>query len=253
MFDVIILAGGAKSSALTEMENVKNKAFVQIHGQPMLTYVLTALRQVEEVGRIAIVGPLADLAFAKEQFTQIVTVAEESTIVENVQRGVEALQPRKHVLVCTVDVPFLTPTAVEDLLTSCIPYDADIYYPIINRIDNDRRFPGVTRTYVKLREGEFTGGNLFLVNPACLERALPRLHKIFALRKSPLRLVAMLGFGFVIKLLTKQLSIAALERRFSALFAVQAQAVISKFAEIGTDVDKPSDLELARLHLQPRR
>ena len=45
MVDVIVLAGTAKSSELTIAEQVQNKAFVQIHGQAMLNYVLTALQQ----------------------------------------------------------------------------------------------------------------------------------------------------------------------------------------------------------------
>lgn len=250
MVDVIILAGTAKPSELTESENVENKAFLRIQGKTMLEYVVAALRQVEEVDRIAVVGPQTELATVLQEFDQVITVSEGKDIVENVQHGVAALEPKKHFLVSSVDIPFITPAAVKDFLTTCKPYNADLYYPIVRRSDNDRRFPGVTRTYVKLRDGEFTGGNIFLVNPACLAHALPRLREIFALRKSPLRLAAILGWGFVVKLLAKRLSIAELETRFSTLFTVRAQAVISRYPEIATDVDKPSDLLLAQQQLK---
>lgn len=248
MFDVVILAGTTKQSELTTSEQVENKAFVQIHGRPMLDYVISALRSVSSIDRIMVVGPTA-LKQIVEPFG-VTVVAQGSSIVENVQRGFEALAPRAHFLVATSDIPFLTPAAVEDFISKCHPYDYDLYYPIVSRDVNDRRFPGVKRTYVKLKDGEYTGGNLFFVNPECLGEALPRLNKIFALRKSPVRLAATLGFGFVIKLLAKKLTIRELEARFSALFAVRSLAIITDFAEIGTDVDKPDDLALARKDLK---
>ncbi|HZK25234.1 MAG TPA: nucleotidyltransferase family protein [Oscillospiraceae bacterium] len=250
MVDVVILAGTAKQSELTISEKVQNKAFVQIHGQAMLSYVLDALQQASSVNRIAIVGPLAELQTLIGASPQLFAVAEGDTIVENLQLGFAALQPKQHCLVVTADVAFLTAAAVEDFLAACQPYESAVYYPIVAREDNDRRFPGVKRTYVKIHDGEFTGGNLFLVDPACLTKVLPRLEHFFALRKSPLRLAGALGLGFVVKLLTKRLTIAELEKRFYALFAVAGKAVISQYAEIGTDVDKPADLELARQHLK---
>lgn len=251
MTDVIILAGTTKQSELTISERVQNKAFVQIHGQVMLNYVLAALQQAPSVNRIAVVGPLAELQAVVGQSSQVLAVAEGTSLVENLQRGFQALQPEQHCLVVTSDVAFLTADAVEDFLAACQPAKAAVYYPIVAREENDRRFPGVKRTYVKLRDGEFTGGNLFLVDPACLKQVLPRLEHFFALRKSPLRLAAALGVGFIVKFLTKSLTIAELEKRFFALFAVSGQAVITQYAEIGTDVDKPTDLQLARQHLNP--
>ncbi|NLZ37979.1 MAG: NTP transferase domain-containing protein [Firmicutes bacterium] len=250
MFDVIILAGTAKPSELTISENVQNKAFLLINDRTMLEFVITALRQVSEVNRIAVVGPQAELTALAEKFTGLTVVPEGKNIVENVQRGAAALQAKQHFLVASADIPFLTAAAVEDFLASCRPYTADLYYPIVRRIDNEGRFPGVKRTYAKLRDGEFTGGNIFLVSPNCLERVLPRLEQFFALRKSPLRLAATLGWGFVFKFLTQRLTIAELEKRFSVLFAVDGKAVISGFPEIATDVDKPSDLLLARQQLK---
>lgn len=251
MVDVIVLAGTAKSSELTIAEQVQNKAFVQIHGQAMLNYVLTALQQTSSVQRIAVVGPLAELQTLIGDSAQVIAVDEGSSIVENLQRGLQALQPNKHCLVAASDAAFLTPAAVNHFLAACRPYEAAVYYPIVRREDNDRCFPGVKRTYVKLADGEFTGGNLFLINPAALEKVMPRLEEFFALRKSPLRLAAALGFGFVLKLLTKRLTIAELEKRFFALFSAVGKAVISPYPELGTDVDKPSDLELARRRLKP--
>ncbi|NLM46941.1 MAG: NTP transferase domain-containing protein [Firmicutes bacterium] len=245
MVDAIILAGTTGPTALTEAERVANKAFIRIGERIMLQYVHAALKQAAGVGRIAVVGPEAEIKACLED-QDVLVVQEGKTIVENVKHGVEALQPEGYFLVCSADIPFLTPGAVEDLISACNPFTADFYYPIVERGDNDKRFPGVRRTYVKLAEGEFTGGNIILVNPGCLELALPRLERVFALRKSPLKLAALLGFGFLVKLFFRKLTINELEKRFSELFAVTGKAVVSRYPEIGTDVDKLSDLALAR-------
>jgi len=250
MTDVVVLAGGAKPSELTKEQQVQNKAFIKIHGRSMLSYVLAALKQAESIGRIAVVGP-KDLLAAEALGDEVTLVEEGKNIVENMERGFMALQPEKHFLVCSSDVPFLTPEAVEELLQSCSG-QKDFYYPIVSRQDNEMRFPGVKRTYVKLKEGEYTGGNLFIVSPRCLQTMLPRLEEIFAMRKSPLRLVSVFGIVFIIKFFTHRLSIAELEARFEELFGLSGQAIISRFPEIGTDVDKLSDLRLAEHLLAPR-
>src|SRR5690606_33320553 len=121
----------------------------------MLEYVITALRQVNKVNRIAVVGPQAELAELAEKFSGVCVVPEGRNVVENMEQGAAALKPKQHFLVASADIPFLTAAAVQDFLAACSPYSADLYYPIVRRIDNDRRFPGVKRTYVKLRDGEF--------------------------------------------------------------------------------------------------
>lgn len=248
MLDMIVLAGSNKETELTKSEKATNKAFIEINGRPMLSFILDALSGLGDSGRIAVVGPAAQLTPYIEKYG-IIAVPEAGSIVDNIQKGFRVLQPRRHFLIVSADVPFLTTEAAEDFLQLCKPYDFDFYYPIVARSDNEKRFPGVKRTYVKLADGEFTGGNLFLVNPARLEDSLPRLQKIFALRKSPVRLAATLGLVFVFKLVTRRLTLAELEKRFSALFALQGKALVSKYPEIGTDVDKPSDLILARREL----
>lgn len=248
MFDVVILAGRGKEKELMQYTGVANKAFIPIHGKPMLAYVLEALKKTADVGKIVVVGPVNELTPLIERYG-IMAVPEAQNIPENLQNGVAILQPRSHFLIATADIPFLSAEAVSSFLDQCKPYTGDFYYPIVSREDNELRFPGVKRTYVTLRDGTFTGGNLFLLNPRCLDTALPRLEQIFALRKSPVKLAGLLGGKFILRLLTKQLTLPELEARFSALFALEGKAVVTRFPEIGTDVDKILDLELAKREL----
>jgi GTP:adenosylcobinamide-phosphate guanylyltransferase len=248
MIDAVVLAGTGKSVPLTEEEGVDNKAFIDIKGKFMLSYTLDALRAVESIGRIAVVGPAEKLSPLVKQYN-ILVVDEIGEIPENIKAGASALKPEGHILIASGDIPLLTAAAVEDFLAQCLPYDNDFYYPIVSKEENDKRFPGMKRTYARLREGVYTGGNLFLVNPAKIDQGLPRLRKFIELRKSPLRLLAALGVGFVLKFISKRLTITELENNFPRLLGITGKAVISRYAEIGTDVDKTSDLELVRREL----
>ena len=73
-----------------------------------------------------------------------------------------------------------------------------------------------------------------------------KAREIFARRKSPLKLCNWLGWGFLIKLLCHRLTVADAETRTSALLEMRCKAIITRHACIGMDIDKPSDLELAR-------
>lgn len=245
MFDVVVLAGTGKSSELTRCEQVDNKAFISIAGRPLLAFVLEALRTTPEVGRIAVVGPQERLASLIGEY-EAIAVQETGGIPGNILAGYRALLPSKHFLLATADIPLLTAEALTDFLERAKPYVHDFYYPIVAREDSERRFPGVVRTYACLREGTFTGGNIFLLNPDKVEEVMPRLHRFIAWRKSPLKLAGILGPVFIFKFLARRLSIAELERRLPDMFGLSGKAIISGYAEIGTDVDKLSDLELVR-------
>ena len=129
-------------------------------------------------------GPLAELQTLIGDSAQVIAVDEGSSIVENLQRGLKAFQTIKNCLLAESDAAFLPPAAVNHFLAACRPYEAAVYYPIVRREDNDRCFPGVKRTYVKLADGEFTGGNLFLINPAALEKVMPRLEEFLLCGKA---------------------------------------------------------------------
>ncbi|MCD0157206.1 nucleotide-diphospho-sugar transferase, partial [Deinococcus sp. 6GRE01] len=125
-------------------------------------------------------------------------------------------------------------------------------YPVVRREVCEAAYPGVKRTYARLRDGTFTGGNLFLLDPALIGQFLPRLREVLAARKAPLKLAGLIGPGVLLRLVTGRLSVAALEAKVSALLGVPARALITPHAAVGTDVDKDEDLTLAEAQLTGR-
>ena len=108
------------------------------------------------------------------------------------------------------------------------------------------------RTYLRLTNGMFTGGNLVLVRPDALLRQRDLVRRTYAARKQPLRLAAMLGWGVLWRLLCRRLSVADAAAAVSRLLGVRSQAVITEHAELGADVDHVSDLETMARFLEGR-
>lgn len=239
----VVLGGGRPDDPLAAAHKVPVKALVPLAGRPMAWHVLRALRGggVEE---IVYVGPTTP------ELTPLVDAAlpDAGGMLENLAAGMAALPGNPRVLVATADVPMLTGEAVRDLLAR--DPGAGIVYPVVPAADALAAYPGGRRTFARVREGRFTGGNLFILDSGLLAAAMPHLREAIARRKSPLALASMIGWGTVLRFLAGALTIPELEARVSDIIGVPARALITRHAEVGADVDRPEDLETARRALE---
>lgn len=215
------------------LPDVTQKADVPINGRPMVEHVVSALSAVSAIKRVNVARGEGD------------------SLVANLLGAIRTLDLAgdDYLLISACDIPFLTSQAIDDFLENCEP-GFDVYYPIVRREACEQRFPGVKRTYAKLREGTFTGGNLFLVKASVLPPLTEILERFFRLRKSPFRLAQLFGFGLLTRFLLSSvfgtLPMRDVEQRVLKLAGIRAKAVISNYAEIGTDIDKVSDLMLVK-------
>ncbi|GGR75551.1 hypothetical protein GCM10008959_40780 [Deinococcus seoulensis] len=249
-WSAVVLGGGDPGDPFAAAHGVKVKPLIPVAGEPMALHVLRALRGSERVARVAYVGPITP---ALEAFVDA-RVTDHGTLLSNLEAGVEALraaglQPGERVLVVTADVPMLRPDEIRSVLDSA-PLDAGLVYPVVRREVCEAAYPGVKRTYARLKDGTFTGGNLFILDPALIGQFLPRLRDVLAARKAPLKLAGLIGPGVLLRLVTGRLTVAALEAKVSALLGVKARALITPHAAVGTDVDKDADLLLAEAALK---
>ena len=247
MVDALILAGAPNTKKLTAVSPESYEALIPLAGRPMVDFVAAALAHSSSVGRVVIVGPEELSYLKKEKVTAIVPCGE--TLMENLRRGLDALQTEGLVLVATADIPLLTAAAVEDFLARAKKYPADFYYSIVEKGVGEAKYPEAKRTYVRLKEGTFTGGNLLLLQPRILERGWEWAEEMFRLRKEPLKMCRLLGWGFFVRLLLGQLTITSVEQRFEQLLGAKGKAIISPYPEVGIDVDKPADYELAAKYI----
>ncbi|AIZ44830.1 nucleotide-diphospho-sugar transferase [Deinococcus radiopugnans] len=248
-YDAVVLGGGDPGDAFAAAHGVAVKPLIPVGGEPMALYVLRALRGSGRVARIAYVGPVTPEIGALID----VRVTDHGSLLGNLEAGVEALevdgQAAPRVLVVTADIPMLSAAEVQDVLDSA-PTDAALVYPVVRREICEAAYPGVRRTYARLWDGSFTGGNLFILDPALIGQFLPRLREVLAARKAPLKLAGLIGPGILLRLLTGRLTVEALESKVSGLLGVTARALITPHAAVGTDVDQDEDLALAEAYLK---
>ncbi len=244
MINCIILAGSEGS----QPGNINNKAFIELKGKPMITYVIDALRASSSVNKIAVVGDKSQLRGLGEQVDTIID--HNGSMLDNIKAGVTHFREDQMLLISTCDIPLLTGEAVEDFVKKALETGADICYPIINRTTCELVYPESKRTYATLKEGQFTGGNLFMLNPAVLDRCMHIAEQMISYRKSPAKMSRVLGLPFLIKLATGRLTIGEVEKRATRLLNIQAKAIISDYAEIGNDVDKPEHIQTIQKYMQ---
>lgn len=246
MIDVVVLAGGGKPEPLTEQEGVSNKAFIKLHNKPIIAYILDALHQASSVDRIIVVGPQKEFEEMQKERSFFDLAAEQGSMLENLAAGFGLTDTEKPCLVVTGDIPLIKAAVIEEFLELCSPYEYDLYYPVLTREACLERFPDTERTYVRLKEGHVTGGNIGLVRPGWFLENKARLEMFISYRKKPLKLLRILPLSLGIKYLLKTLSLEDLEYHLSRLLSLKAKAVPCDCVEIAVDIDKVSDLEMAR-------
>lgn len=242
MTKAVILAGSSKSDHGKEDEFKKNKALVNINERPMVVYIVEALLNVAEISQLYIIGPEKDLKEALDGY-HITVIPEKGSVLDNILFATENIyvQEGRNLLLVTSDIPLITSEAISDFLSNC-KEDYDLFYPIINKDTCEKKFSDFERTYVKFKEGYFTGGNVFFINPAKVSQCYETLDKMIALRKKPVQLAMLLGLTFVLKLFTGRLNLLEVERKVSKLLNIKGKAIITFYPELGTDIDKEADL-----------
>ena len=254
--NAVVLAGGRNDAAMQEATGVTNRALTPLGGRTMLDYVVTALQRSETVGNVYVVGEVPD----RDGYQ---VIAGGATLLDNLMAGLRAAEARgaqERILVSTSDIPFLSPESVDDFVRRGVADGADLCCSFVPIALCRERFPEMKRTALKLREGRFTLGNLMLVNPKALLAHQATIQAAYATRKSPLKMARLLGWGLLGRLVLAQtvspslLTVGALEESVGRLLGSDSRAagLQSAYPEIGTDVDKPEDVVLARRILAER-
>ncbi len=245
-YPILIMAGGPTPEKIMDAgETEPERAFIKVGGRPMLSWVLDAVRESKACGEILCVGN-AERFQSELGLTADEVLPQKDTMLENFMAGMERFRDRPKVMIATCDIPLVKASMFDNLAELISGVEADIYYPIVDVRLFDEKFPGGKRTTQKLKEGTFTGGNVFLVSPEAVLRNRDRVETVIRDRKSPAKLVRLFGLPFIIRFALKMLDIHGLEVKATQILGARMRAVITPHPEIGLDVDKPEDLVIVR-------
>lgn len=238
----IILGGGT----IKENENFP-KSLLEFEGRTLLSIAVDACVASKFVKDVCIVAPEKALGtISNSSLPSILKVESTPDLTENIFNSVKALNGEEYILIVSGDLPFITGGILDGFINECLPGDYGGYYPILEEKMLEEAYPGTKRTYAKLREGTFTGGNVFVVKKSVILANEAMIRKFFEARKNPLKLAMIAGLLFLLKAFFGMLSIEEAEERASRLVKAPLKAVRTKFPEIGIDIDKQADIEFAR-------
>jgi hypothetical protein len=220
----------------------------------MIQWVLDALDQAQQVEQIFVVGlPPEETLHARKP---LILLADCGDMVANILCGAREISARfpaeTHALIVSADIPAVTAEMVDWVAGQAQEADYELYYNVIAREVMEQRYPGSRRTYVHLKDGEFCGGDVNAIRLSLAAVDNPIWDRLIAARKSPLRQAALIGYGTLLALLLRRLSIRGAEAAAERKLGVRVKALRCPYAELGMDVDKPFQLELVEEALRQR-
>lgn len=233
--DFIVLAGGSPDEPLAQAQNVAAKSQVILDGRPMVDYVIEAIRMSGVAGRVVCAGPKLALAHPPDLW-----LPDLGSSLANLKQSLAQVQGQQ-VAVATADDPFLSPAAIAWVVNNAHP-EAKFVYPIVDKLEVEKRWPGMKRTYARLVEGRFTGGNLMVVAPDAFDTINQFADQIVKNRKNVFALARIIGMGILFKFLLRRLKLGDIESRAEHILGQPVQALITPFPEVGVDVDDQADL-----------
>ncbi len=255
--DAIVLAGGkaGPKDPLYPMARLGYKSMIDVCGRPMVQWVLDALVDSGQVNQIVIVGLPIEIQLNGNR--PLHRLDDRGDLVSNIQAGAHYLMKtnpqESHALAISADVPGLTPEMICWLIDRVRETEHDFYFTVIERSVMEKRYPTSKRTYLKLKDGDLCGGDANAICKATAVSGHPIYKRLHEARKNPVKQAGMIGFDLLALLMLGQLTLKEAERRASKRMGIRGRAILSPYAEIGMDIDKPFQYEIMVKDLEERR
>lgn len=257
MLDAIVAAGGVPRPGhpLYPLTQGQPKALLSIAGQPMAQWVLDALSAATQVRRVVVMGLPTDTALhcAKE----LTLLPDQGSLLENLSGGAKWLLQRdpalSQALAVSGDIPALTPAAVNWAVTMGAAVQDDGCYILVPKNVMEQRFPGSHRSYYRFKEGLFTGADMMVLSTRLVGDDNPLWGQLIAARKSIWQMAGLIGVGALARMVLGQMSLPDAEHFALTRLGARGRALISPHAEMGMDVDKPSQYALLKRDLAGRQ
>ena len=244
----VVLAGSrGPEDPVAAAAGVSHKAFAGLAGRRMIDHVLDALAAAPSVSAIIVVIEADAPALGRDDVRRIDAAPSPSL---SALAGFEAAAPP--VLVTTADHPLLTAEIVEHFLAAARANGADVTAGVALRPVVEQARSSARRTYLRFRDGEASGCNLFALMTPRAGAALAFWRQLEADRKRPWRMAWTLGPGTLLRYALGRLTMAGAAAALGRAAGCRAAMIALPFPEAAHDVDKPEDLAFAESRLRAR-
>ncbi|MEW6283535.1 MAG: nucleotidyltransferase family protein [Candidatus Eremiobacterota bacterium] len=243
----VVLAGGVNRRPLYPGYRPGCKALVEIAGRSLLSYVLTALAPMKEVGIVGDAALLHDLAPGH----RFAPPGED--VLDSLRAALDMYPEEAYILLVTADLPMLRPEMLEQFLSLCAARPGgDVYLALVPEERLRPPFDRILKNLNRFADGAVCHGNLALVRPDILrnEDAMRRVNAVYRERQNPIRSALALGLGlgasYVFGVhLFHRLRLDTFAEMLSRRFAMRMVPVITAYPEVAVDVDEEADYAIA--------
>jgi CTP:molybdopterin cytidylyltransferase MocA len=237
-----ITAGGRVDGELAKAFGTTVKALAPIGGARLMDAAIDAAR-ANGATRVVVIGSDAVRDHCGARVDDV--IAESPDGGENIRRAIDTARDEA-LLLMTSDMPFVTAAAVADFLER--GSSADIALPLASERDYLTAYPGAPPHVTSLGRERIANGSVVYFGPGIAARALDPAQRLFAARKSLIRMAALLGPALLARFALGRLRIDDVERRAHALLGVDARAVRDASPSLCFDVDTLDDYRFALAH-----
>lgn len=253
-----ILLAGARPipDPLAAAAGVPVKPLVPVAGEPMINRPARALLAHPAIGAVVVLTQAPD-HFLTDSATA--WLANDPRV--RFERGGQGIATSLLALMERGDLPFpiLLTTADHVLLDSTMldqfiaeATGADIAVAMVERRTLLARYPGSRRTWLKFRDGWWSGANIFWFGSASARSVITLWQEVEQDRKKGWKILAAFGplalLGALLRILTLRGGIA----RIGRTFGLTARLVAMNSPEACIDADKADDVTLIESILQAR-
>ncbi|HZK60847.1 MAG TPA: hypothetical protein VFC41_02145, partial [Anaerovoracaceae bacterium] len=172
-----------------------------------------------------------------------------SNITIAAQKLLENGASNPYALVMASDVPSIQPEILDWLTGQVEQAASDLVYTVVARQVMEKRFPDSHRSYIKLKDMAVCGGDINAIRLDKINYDNPMWRRLVDTRKNALKQASLLGFDTLFLILIRALTLAQTESRVCRKLGIEGKLLLSPYAEIAMDVDKPAQFKLLNQEL----
>ena len=230
----------------------KYKSLVTVDGEAMITRVVRCLNATPEISRIIILSQVPEALRAAVDAGGGATLMTGGGGISSSIKAVAGTQDAPWpLLVTTADHPLLDPAMISQFL--CDSGTDDLAVAMVEKQVMLAVFPKAQRTWLKFRDGHWSGANLFALRTERVRAALDIWSAAEQDRKTAWKLFLHFGPWLALRAITRTIGLANALTQAGQRFGLTIRLVPMKDPIAAIDVDKPMDHALAEEILAQRR
>ena len=240
-YTAIVLAGSRPGpDPFAAQYGVATKALIPVAGEAMVRRPVEALLASERVGDVIVLAQTPELIAAALPTDARLRVDESrETIASTILALCESPDTQWPLLVTTADHALLDTVTIDEFCAAA--EGSDIAIGVVERDLLLRRLPQTRRTWLKFRDGAYTGANLFALSSPKVARAVEIWRSVEQDRKKAWRIISLLGPVTLAATALRLLSLDDVLSSLSDRLGLSIKAVRLSNPLAGVDVDKPDD------------